>query len=236
MESLGGNAWFFPCGDERAVRDFLLAGMERPDFSLHYLRPCDAEWLAQQFPGRWELRRDDASDEYICTIAEYLAMEGGKFAEARKKIRHIEREHSVEVKQISEGNVQDAFDILSQWRTTAHHVGRNNIADENVSETALQQREELGISGILLYLDGQPTAMFAGFPINSEVVDVVLGKCVPNAPDYTVYLAMREYLKSCQNQYQYSNMEEDLGIPGIRMVKMKMRPSGKNEIWEAALR
>ena len=34
-------------------------------------------------------------------------------------------------------------------------------------------------------------------------------------------------------QMSFSRLEEDLGIPGIRMVKQKMRPITKNEIWEA---
>ena len=78
--------------------------------------------------------------------------------------------------------------------------------------------------------------MYAGFPIDAVTMDVVVGKCVPGAPNYTVYFAMREFLRQYQDRFLYCNLEEDLGIPGIRMVKRKMRPIAFNEIWEAELK
>lgn len=43
-------------------------------------------------------------------------------------------------------------------------------------------------------------------------------------------------LRQYQDRFLYCNLEEDLGIPGIRMVKRKMRPIAFNEIWEAELK
>ena len=55
IDSRGDNAWFFPCGAEESVRQFIENGMNTPGFSLFYLRTCDAEWLEQTFPGAWEV-------------------------------------------------------------------------------------------------------------------------------------------------------------------------------------
>lgn len=236
IESRGSNAWFFPCGNEEKVRQFINSKMETPHFLLCYLRPCDVQWLMHQFPDRWDVRREESSDEYICKISDYLTMEGSKYAEVRKKIRHLEREHHVEVRPISEATIDDAYGVLNQWREVTHHVSDGNVEDRAVSETALRERDKLGIFGSVLYLDEKPVAMYAGFPIDPVTMDVVVGKCIPDAPNYTVYFAMREFLKQNQGDYLYCNLEEDLGIPGIRMVKRKMRPVAVNEIWEAELK
>ena len=233
IDSRGDNVWFFPCGNEESVRNFIQSGMDTPNFSLCYLRPCDAEWLLKQFPDMWEVSREESSDEYICKISDYLSMEGGKYSELRKKTRHLERMYQAETKEISEATLGDAYEVLKQWRRIQHHVGDKDVEDTDVSEIALQNREALSLVGSILYLDGKPIALYAGFPLDSETIDVLIGKCVPEAPNYTVYLAMREFLRQHQGSYLYCNLEEDLGIPGIRMVKQKMRPMMKHEIWNA---
>ena len=98
IDSRGDNVWFFPCGNEESVRNFIQSGMDTPNFSLCYLRPCDAEWLLKQFPDMWEVSREESSDEYICKISDYLSMEGGKYSELRKKTRHLERMYQAETK------------------------------------------------------------------------------------------------------------------------------------------
>lgn len=229
----GDNTWFFPCGNEKSVRSFLQEGMDTPDFTLLYLRPCDAQWLAEQFPGVWKVRREERADEYICRISEYLAMEGGRYAELRKKLRHLEREYHVQVREITKTTLPDAYQVLRQWREILHHISEENVGDRGVSEIALEHWDQLSLFGSILYLDGQPAAFYAGFPLDGETMDVLVGKCVPDAPNYTVYFAMREFLRQHGGGYTYCNLEEDLGIPGIRMVKQKMRPFTSNEIWEA---
>ena len=116
IDSRGDNVWFFPCGNEESVRNFIQSGMDTPNFSLCYLRPCDAEWLLKQFPDMWEVSREESSDEYICKISDYLSMEGGKYSELRKKTRHLERMYQAETKEISEATLGDAYEVLKQWR------------------------------------------------------------------------------------------------------------------------
>lgn len=231
--SRGDNAWFFPCGEEASVRSFIQNGMNTPDFMLLYLSSRDVQWLQEQFPDQWDVRREENSDEYICKITDYLSMEGGSYSDLRKKIRHLEREYQVQAKMISEDTLADAYDILQQWRKIRHNVGQENVEDRGISEIALSLRKELSISGSVLYLNERPVALYAGFPIDEETIDVLAGKCVPDAPNYTVYLAMREFMRQYKDCYIYCNLEEDLGIPGIRMVKQKMRPIRMQEIWTA---
>lgn len=233
IDSRGDNAWFFPCGDQAGIYQFIQSGMDTPGFSLAYLRDCDAQWLQEQFPGMWDVRREEASDEYVCKITDYLEMEGSKYSDVRKKLRHLEREYQVEAKEISEATLEDAYEVLQQWRKIQHHVSAENVEDRGVAEIALGDREALSLTGSILYLNQKPVALYAGFPIDQQTIDVLVGKCVPDAPNYTVYLAMREFLRQNKGDHIYCNLEEDLGIPGIRMVKQKMRPTFKNEMWEA---
>lgn len=227
------NLWFFPCGDEKKIYDFLREHMEDKAFSLCYLRECDVKWLDRNFPDRWLFKRTENSDEYICDIAEYLSLEGSKFSEIRRKIRKIDKSYDIKVCKISDGTSADAMSVVSKWHEIQHHTDENGLTDDMIAECALNERARLNISGIVLYADNQPVSVFAGFPLSGNTVDVLIGKCIPDAPKGIAYYALREYLRLCGEGYTYCNHEEDLGIDGIRQMKNSLCPIEKTPIWRA---
>lgn len=232
----GDNAWFFPCGGEDEIYGFIKSHMTDKTFSLCYLRECDVNWLLDKFPNEWEIIRDDASDEYIYDISEYISLEGSKFSEIRYKLRKIDKTCTATVEAICDENIDDAFRVISGWNSKLHNTGSSGLTDDGVSALALRNRQFLDISGVILYLDGAPAAVFAGFPLHDGMLDLLVGKCIPGTPKGTVYYALREYLKYCKDDYIYYNGEEDLGIKGIRHVKNNLCPIRKNLIWRATLK
>lgn len=173
------NTWFFPCGDEREIHRFIADRMSDKPFSLRYLRECDVRWLEDSFPGKWNFGRTESPDEYLCDISEYISLTGSKFSEIRRKIRKIDREHSVIVKEISDSTLHDAMRVAKRWYADEHHVGAGGLSDDMIAEIALSERVGLNISGVILYADGVPVSVFAGFPLTADTVDVLIGKCTP---------------------------------------------------------
>lgn len=230
------NSWFFPCGDEKEIYEFIKYGAENKNFSLCYLRESDVKWLEDNFSGMWNFRRTEESDEYICNISEYVSLNGSKFSEIRRKIRKLDRIYEIRTEIISEKNINDALLIVLKWREKIHNIGTNALTDEGVAEEALNKREIFNIKGIVMYIDNIPVSVFAGFPISRDTIDVVVGKCSPDAPKGVVYYALREYLKLCAEEYTYCNHEEDLGISGIRQMKKSLCPIYKISTWEAVLK
>ena len=231
-----GNFYFYPCGNDEKTEKFIRSQMTDKTFSMGYLRECDKQWLEEHFPDMWDFRRVEDADEYICDISEYIALSGSKFSEIRRKIKKIDREHEISVKIITEQTLPDAMAVLEDWYRYEHSEGANHLSDDSVAETALSNMAFLDISGIVLYCDAIPAAVFAGFPLSSDTVDVLIGKTTADAPKGIVYYGLHAYLKTCADTYTYCNHEEDLGIPGIRQVKQSLCPIFKNEIWEAALK
>lgn len=227
------GTWFFPCGDEREIYSFICEKMSDKPLLLRYLCESDVKWLEERFPGKWEFRRDEPSDEYICNISEYISLGGSKFSEVRRKIRKIDREHRITVNKISDITIDDAINVANEWYTAEHHVGEGGLSDDMIAKIALDERIGLDISGIVLYSNDVPVSVFAGFPLTEDTVDVLIGKCSPGAPKGIAYYALREYLRSLDGKYTFCNHEEDLGIEGIRQMKSSLCPIGKNHIWEA---
>lgn len=230
----GENTWFFPCGSREAVECFIKDGMKSKDFSLCYIGEDDAKWLAESFPSQWKLEREEESDEYICSISELIGLRGGKYTGVRHKINRIERENILKTLPISDDNIGDALAVVSEWERLPHSIGNNNLVDGGVSDKALAERKQLGIEGVIVYKDGQPVSVFAGFSIDENTLDALVGKCRGDAPRGFVYYAIREYVRQYADRYTYCNLEEDLGIPGIRLIKQELRPESKNLIWVAS--
>lgn len=229
------NNWFFPCGNTQKIYDFISGKILDESFSLCFLRDCDVNWLDENFPDKWSFRRVESSDEYICNISEYVSLKGSKFSEIRRKIRKIDKEYDIKVREISDDTLNDAMYVADKWYEEVHNIAENGLSDDMIAEIALNKKEELDISGIVLYADNIPSCIFAGFPLTEDTVDVLIGKCTPNAPKGAVYYALREYLKFSGSEYVYCNHEEDLGIEGIRQVKNSLCPISKTHIWEAVL-
>lgn len=231
----GSNTWFFPCGNEKKTESFIRNGMKSKDFSLCYIGEKDAEWLENNFASEWDLIREAESDEYICRIEDYVGLAGGKYTGVRHKINRIERENSIKALPLSDETVNDALTVVSEWEQLPHHIGNNQLVDGGVSNKAIAERKQLGIEGVVVYIDDKPVSVFAGFPIDENTIDALVGKCLHDAPRGFVYYAIREYLKQNLGKYTFCNMEEDLGISGIRLIKEELRPESKNFVWSASL-
>lgn len=229
------NMWFFPCGNPEKTYGFICENISDKSFSLCYLRDCDKEFLEQRFSGKWSFLHADESDEYICGNEEYINLAGGRFSEIRRKLRKIDRNFNVTVREISDETLGDGLKVCDKWYETDHSTGKNGLTDDMIAEKALNERKQLGINGIIMYADGIPVSVFAGFPLSYDTADVLIGKCTPDAPSGTAYYALHEYIKTLSGKFTYCNHEEDLGIEGIRTMKESLCPIKKARMWEAFL-
>ena len=148
----------------------------------------------------------------------------------RTQVHKVEREYSPRTEILEDGNLDDALKVIRQWSHGHHRFSPHELRDDIVDEEALLLRRELAVTGIILYLNEVPVAVTAGFYLGEDLFDVAVAKSVCVAQGVPYY-AKRELFKrvSCR----FINMEEDLGIPGLRRMKNGMRPTDKNEIWEA---
>lgn len=226
----GPNAWFFPCGSNQETAAFLEKGRERPGFRLCYMRKQDAAWLEKNFPGQWALRRTPEADEYLYDVAGHLALAGGGYANMRTQVHKVEREYRPAIRMLGEDTLADALEILRRWKRSRRWPEGCGLQDDQVDEEALLLRRQLDITGIVLYLDEKPTAVAAGFPLTPGVFDVAVAKSASTAQGVSYYVKREMFrLSGCTTV----NLEEDLGMPGLRRMKQGMNPWAIHEIWEA---
>lgn len=229
----GENAWFFPCGTESGKKRFIARHLPEPDFKLCYLMTEDGKFLTEHFPDQFFFVRDDASDEYIYDREAHIALIGGDYANVRTQLHKAQREYDLRTEPLSDENRDLALDIIHEWASNPHPLARG-LSDDDVDEEAIRKATELGITGVLVYIDGVAQAVCAGYPLSDDTFDISVAKCRSNLPGLSYYAKHALFL-SLDPCYRYINLEEDLGIPGLRQMKQILSPVRKNEMWEAVL-
>lgn len=229
----GENAWFFPCGEKQAIIDFIKKHKSEEGFKLFYARQEDIQLLNQYFPQEFSFREDFASSEYIYDKEGHRTLSGKKYANLRTQLHKVEREHLLRTKPLSEETLSDAINIVKNWQGKKHSESILEIKeDEKIEEEGLSSFRELEICGVVIYMDGQPYAVAAGYPLSSNCYDLFLAKERERISGLAYY-AKREFFLSLPDQYRYINIEEDLGIEGLRKMKKILNPVNMNQMWEA---
>lgn len=230
----GSNAWYFPCGEESEVRNFINAHRREKKFKLVCLRRKDVLWMQKKYPDEWNYIPDEMEDEYIYSIREHLELKGKAYANMRTQVHRVEREYKSETHAIDSLNEEDAVSIIRKWRRRKGQLLEGFLSDDQVNENLIRMRRELSGEGVIVYLDGRPVSVVAGVPLSKDTFDIIVAKSTENLQGVSYY-AKREFMKKIQDRFQYINLEDDMGIPGLRKMKKAMRPVRKNRLWEAKI-
>ena len=91
-------------------------------------------------------------------------------------------------------------------------------------EKQLHHFDELRLSGIALRLDGQVFGFAYGTKVNDEYYDAIAEKGDKSVP-YIHRVLRQELVKQCASDCAFLNIEEDLGVPGLRTMKNLYRPA-----------
>jgi uncharacterized protein len=221
-----GN-YFFPCGSDEEKLRFIPKLLNLGAVSFRYMREEDRCFLEKYFPGRFEFESAREDWEYVYAREEQVRLEGSEFKHLRSKVHKGEQAHDWTTIKLSRETIPLAADITRSWRCEAKHNAVS--ADIGATLKALKFFDELNLSGVLM-LNGQvPLAFALGTVISEDTFDLHISKTLEK--DIDCYLKW-ELFKQLPDQIAYINREEDLGIEGLRIHKIRMKPVRFNELWK----
>ena len=230
ITKFGSNTWFFPCGCEDAVLRFLAQHEREPDFALCYLRAQDGNFLQKHFGDGYCFIPDMDASEYIYDCEGHRILQGKAYANVRTQLHKIERQHELSVERISDTNAEDCIEVLKAWDDRRATDWSGDIFQ--VDLTGIKERESLGIEGIFVRVDGRPAGIAAGYPLTADTYDLFLAKADQQVYGLGYYV-QRAFFLSRPEGVRWVNMEEDLGIEGLRSMKKRLAPVRMNELWRA---
>ncbi|MBO5564270.1 MAG: DUF2156 domain-containing protein [Lachnospiraceae bacterium] len=166
--------------------------------------------------------------EYIYTHDKLALLAGHEMAHKRYDLHTFERDYAgrytVSVIQTPE-QIGEILPFQEWWmeEKTEHEEDVQLEREDESIRLGLAHFFELGLSGIIVYVDGKMAGYAYGAPLSEDSYDVMIEKGNREIPD--IYKVLnRDLVLFCCKEYAYINREEDLGVEGLRTAKLSYKP------------
>lgn len=177
---------------------------------------------------RYRIEEDRDWAEYLYDTQPLATLEGSELKQKRKEARHCRNEYGehLTVEPLHMGNLADALAFQREWMAVhdAQEEDTSLEGEDRAIQIAMAHFDALGLSGVLLRLDGRTVGYSYGCPVGRETYDILVQKAAPDVK-FLYRVVFQESVRRCAMAYRYVNAEEDIGIPGLRALKLSYRPA-----------
>lgn len=231
------RVYLFPMGDStdrdglaQAIREIL------DDAHAHSARACfrtvtqnAKNLLLELFPGQFQIEYCRDYAEYLYTHDKLANLPGSEMASKRHDINTFYRcfgDRTV-IEPIRPAHLDGILEFQKYWlEDYLGGVEDVQLEYENLAiHRGISHFVELGLSGIVVFVDGKMVGYSYGAPLSDTHYDVIIEKGDRRIPD--IYRVLnRELVRMCCQGFTYINREEDVGVEGLRKAKLSYKPNG----------
>jgi len=229
----GRSVYPYPIGggDRRAVLEQILADSRQRGIPCRIIGMSQADWaeLDRWFPGRFLMRTDRDSFDYVYNIHDLADLKGRRFQKKRNHYNRFCAAHpNYQVQPLTACNMSQAQHMVNDWFT--NRIRQDPHGDyllENIAMArAFQNYGGLDLEGLLLLDGGQVLAVTMGSRLSGDTFDIHFEKAREDVEG--AYAAINcefaRYLRLKYPDVRYLDREDDLGLEGLRKAKLSYNP------------
>lgn len=195
------------------------------------LFPIATEWLGDFPETDYTIMQSDAESDYIYHTQTLSKLAGRHLSSRRNLLHQLTRQYRMSLKAITNETLQDTKNILNQWQVHYHEQHPSLQADYAPCLEALEKLSLLPLTGQIAYADDQPIGFYLGERLSKTVYIIHFLK------EFSAFHGVVPFLyQACAlaqaSDVEWINLEQDLGIPGLRQAKQAYRPAELLEKWE----
>ena len=184
------------------------------------------EVLENAMPARFCYSSDAGDSDYIYLRSELASLSGKAFHKKKNHFSKFVRTYpDYKYYEIGACNIYDAQKVADAWYY--EHLqddDASQLAEYKAIKEAMENFEELGLIGGIIYVNDSPCAMTIASKINENTVDVHFEKAVGEYALNGGYAAINKLFSEKLDGVTWLNREEDIGIEGLRKAKLSYRP------------
>ena len=184
------------------------------------------EVLENAMPARFCYSSDAGDSDYIYLRSEPASLSGKAFHKKKNHFSKFVRTYpDYKYYEIGACNIYDAQKVADAWYYEhLQDEDASQLAEYKAIKEALENFEELGLIGGIIYVNDSPCAMTIASKINENTVDVHFEKAVGEYALNGGYAAINKLFSEKLDGVTWLNREEDIGIEGLRKAKLSYRP------------
>lgn len=184
--------------------------------------------LLKLYDGKFDIEDSQDLYEYIYNVDDLAYLNGPKYYNKRNEVKSFFKKYEgrIEIRKIEESDVANIKKLYKMWLDVSEERNNNQqLQFENAAlDIAFDNYNELGIIGLAVYIDNNIVGFIIGVKLNDDYVDAMIEKGDINYKG--IYRVLNsEFPKICVKEYKYINLEEDLGVEGLRNMKLLYHPS-----------
>jgi len=222
------RAYYAPCGDEAKCRRFTEEIIRREKHP-RFLYLTEEQALELKRDGFQITARDDLS-EYLFDVNSLALREGAHATNSYKmKVRHFHRDVSFTVRPVTKNDLPLLADIARDGLPALDAEFRD------VFRTEIEFFEELGMEGRLMETDKGERAFMIGYRDSAEVFTMDMTKHDAALPAQVTAVMVHAIARSLPETIRLVNLEEDVGLAGLRKAKQLYTPVKQLIVYEAIL-
>ena len=183
------------------------------------------EVLENAMPARFCYSSDAGDSDYIYLRSELASLSGKAFHKKKNHFSKFVRTYpDYKYYEIGACNIYDAQKVADAWYYEhLQDEDASQLAEYKAIKEALENFEELGLIGGIIYVNDSPCAMTIASKINENTVDVHFEKAVGEYALNGGYAAINKLFSEKLDGVTWLNREEDIGIEGLRKAKLSYR-------------
>jgi hypothetical protein len=228
------------------VRDAVVALGRGYDGSSYFLPPFSGERGAaalelidggltlygvdDQFVERYlqteglEVLPDRDNFDYLHLKQEMALLSGKEYHKKKNRVNYFLVRHRYQVEMYQPGHLEGALALLEEWRRVRMAMGPSSVQGEvEGAAEALRLHKELGLSGVVLLVDGGVKGFALGEQLNRDTAVCHFEKA-DLFLEGLYQLLDREFNRLLFTECKYLNREQDLGELSLRQSKLSYHP------------
>ncbi|MDO5570499.1 MAG: phosphatidylglycerol lysyltransferase domain-containing protein [Bacteroidales bacterium] len=194
----------------------------------------DKQLLEEKCPDEYFFFPNRNFSDYIYLKQDLIELKGKKFQAHRNHINKFKSLYNYTFEPFTKENIEECLIFENEWVEKQKGIKNDEEIDNEHTAicNALSNFQQLDIIGGIIRVDGKIVAFSFGTAVckNTFVVHVEKGDI-----DYDgVYRVInQEFAKHLPENFIYLNREEDMGIEGLRRVKIAYQPVFILDKWAA---
>ncbi len=229
----GRSVYPFPIGygDRRAaIEDILRDARERGiPCRITNMRPADWAELNGWFPGKFIVRADRDSFDYVYDIQDLAELKGRKFQKKRNHVNRFLQEHpDCQALPLTRENMEDAQAMVEDWYVNRAQEDPHGdyLLEKIAMDRAFRNYEALGMEGMVLLDGGEILAVTMASRLAGDTMDVHFEKAREDVEGAYAMInrSFARYLRERCPEVGFLNREDDLGLEGLRKAKLAYQP------------
>lgn len=191
------------------------------------------ETFARRFKNkRVNWKTDRAESDYVYLRENLASLPGQAYQKKKNHVSHFLKAYENQWKfsffnaqNVAENQKRDIFDVAEKWFNEKNGETQPALQDElEIIKSALENFENLDLSGGILYVRDEPVAMTIASAISDDAIDINFEKSLNEPAKNGAYAAINQFFAKKCDRFLYINREEDLGVPGLRKAKLSYKP------------